>query len=249
MKYSKIFKAILAGFIITSALQPAFANPNSVYIDQQGVLNHVMITQLGGNNGVGGFASTTPSDTNYATIIGNTNSIAFAQVGVNNLTQYAVMGNTNSYTSNITGNDNTIKLHIGSALAPKNQNTIYEAVIGLTNLIDQTISANQVVSTVLITGNNNDVVTSLASDRGNSYVEIQGLATWNRVEVEQTDVAGANGHNAKVLITDGTRNSVLVQQQGTNDNTTDIRISGSSNTITVRSSSTTFVNARVAPPR
>lgn len=249
MKFSKLLRLMLAGFLVTSSLyQPAFGNPNTVYVAQFGVSNTVLIDQIGGDNRVGGLASTTPGDTNYATISGNTNIITLTQAGLNNLTQYSIYGNTNVYTSTISGGNNVNKLRIGSATVSNNQNTITEDIVGSNNLTDQTINANQVVSNVIIDGSNNDIITTLSSNKGNVFVEIQNMGYMNRVEVEQMDSAGVNGHSAKAVI-DGTQNSVLIQQQGTNDSIVDVKISGYTNIVTVRSSSSAIVNPRVAPPR
>jgi len=249
MKFSKLLRLMLAGFLVTSALyQPAFGNPNSVYIAQFGVSNNVMIDQIGGNNGVGGVASAPPSDTNYATISGDINTVVLSQVGLNNLAQYSIYGSTNSYTSTVSGGNNVNKLRIGSMSLSKNENTITENITGSNNFTDQTVTADQVVSNVIIDGSYNDTITTLSSNKGNVFIEVQNMGYLNRVEVEQMDSAGVTGHSAKAVI-DGTQNSVLIQQQGTNDSIVDVKISGYTNTVTVRSSSSTIVNPRVAPPR
>lgn len=248
MKFSKLLRLMLAGFIATSALQPAFGNPNTVYVAQFGVSNTVLVDQIGGNNGVGGLASTTPSDTNYAIVSGWTNTLVLTQVGLTNLAQYGIYGNTNSYTSTVTGEDNINKLRVGSSSSSKNQNTITEVITGGNNLTDQTIDANQVVSNVIVNGSSTEVITLLSSNKGNVFIEVQNMGYLNRVEVEQMDSAGVNGHVAKAVI-DGSQNSVLIQQQGTNDSTVDVKILGYTNIVTVRSSSSAILNPRVAPPR
>jgi len=71
----------------------------------------------------------------------------------------------------------------------------------------------------------------------------------NKLDIEQLDASGANGHNLKKVI-QGNTNSIVTQQQGINDTTIDIKATGDSNTITIRTSSaSTIANPKTAVAR
>jgi hypothetical protein len=87
----------------------------------------------------------------------------------------------------------------------------------------------------------------LKSSNGISDISITGGG--NKLDIEQFDASGANGHYLKQIIS-GSSNSVMTQQQGTNDTTVDIKTTGDNNTITVRTSSaSTITNPRTAVAR
>lgn len=226
--------------------QTASTGPNKVYIEQIGSTNTVTIEQVGGTNNVGGVGSTTPSASNYATINGSTNAVTITQAGDSNLNQYNIKGNNNIFTSTITGIGNSSKLVMGSQNTNTLRSTVTETVTGNNNTTDQTVIGNDITSTLSITGSTNQVTTNLSSTNGVSNVEITGSN--NKLDIEQRDVAGSNGHNLQQYVS-GDYNSIVTQQQGSNDTSVDIRTTGSHNTVTVRTSSSTIIGPQTAVAR
>jgi hypothetical protein len=220
--------------------------PNSVYIEQLGSSNVVTIEQVGGSNKVGGTANTTPSDTNYATINGSSNIVGLTQTGDGNLNQYNIKGSNNNYTSTITGTANTTTMTMGSQNTNTLRSTATEVILGSNNTVVQNIVGNDIVSMLNITGNYNEVTKNLLSSNGSSTVNITGSN--NKVDAQQIDSAGASGH-ILVQNTLGDYNSIVTQQQGTNDTTVNIATTGSHNAITVRTSSSSIVSPITAVAR
>jgi len=234
---------------------------NLVYIEQVGSGNTITIEQVGSGNSVGGTAGTitvagtgittlvptAASSSNYGTITGNNNIVGKTQTGDNNTAQYNIRGGNNTYNSTVTGNNNQTNLTIGTQGAANNtQNVITETVVGDSNTIIQQVTGTQIASLTSITGNNNQVTNSLLSNRGSVSNTISG--NFNITNSQQTDGAGANGHQL-VMNTLGDYNSITTQQQGMNDTTVNVSTIGSNNTITVRSSSTAISNPVSAIPR
>ncbi len=234
------------GWSTNSMAQTAVTGPNKVYIEQIGNTNTVTIEQVGGTNSIGGTANATPSSTNYATISGSSNVVAMIQTGDNNLGQYNIKGSNNTYTSTVTGSGNKTKLDAGDQNTNTLRAAITETVTGNNNTAIQTVIGNDITSTLGITGNTNEVTKVLKSTNGVSDIAITGNN--NKLDIEQVDASGANGHNLKQVIA-GDYNSIVTQQQGTNDTTVDIKTTGSHNTITVRTSSSTIVNPSTAVAR
>ena len=242
-------KAALALAVLVSfgAYAQTATGPNNVYIEQIGNANTITIEQVGGTNNVGGVDNTTPSDTNYATINGSNNVVTVTQLGDNNLHQYNIRGNDNSYVSTVTGDNNANMLVVGTTTAPNNlRNQVTETVEGDNNTVVQTLIGSDINSNIVITGNQNEVNTELKSSRGVSNIVMVGSN--NKVDAQQLDAAGGVGHNLQQSIT-GDFNSIVTQQQGTNDTTINIATTGSHNTITVRSSSSAIVNPVTATAR
>ena len=240
--------AMLVGLVVvpTSFAQSASTGPNKVYIEQIGNTNTITIQQTGGSNDVGGTTSATPGSTNYGTITGSANTLSITQTGDTNLNQYNIRGSTNIYSSTITGNTNSSKLVVGDTTTPALRNTLTETVLGNTNILDTTVVASDVVSTIAIAGNTNEVTSILRSSRGVSDIDIAGNN--NKLEIDQLDAAGANGHLLKQVIV-GNYNSITTQQQGTNDTTVDLKTTGDQNTITIRTSSTAIAAPKTAVAR
>jgi hypothetical protein len=243
------------------AVAQSATGPNKVYIEQVGNTNTITIEQVGGTNNVGGtngvitVASLThlttllpeaPSSSNYATISGNNNILGITQTGNNNSAQYNIKGNNNTYSSTVTGNDNQTNLRMGDANTNTTLSHVSETISGDTNTIIQTVVGNNINSTTSINGNNNQVTNSLLSTNGSVSNTIQG--SFNVIDSQQIDSAGANGHQL-VLNTIGSYNSITTQQQGFNDTTVNIATNGSNNTITVRSSSAAIVDPKTAIAR
>jgi hypothetical protein len=221
--------------------------PNNVYIEQVGSSNTITVEQVGGTNNIGGVDNTAPSSTNYATITGNTNTVIVTQTGDNNLGQYNIRGNDNVYTSTITGQNNSSKLVVGDQDNPNNlRNTVTETVTGDNNIVVQTLIGNDITSTLAITGNTNQVNKELKSTNGVSNIAV--LGNNNNIDAQQIDAAGGVGHNLQQTVT-GDFNSIVTQQQGTNDTTVNIQTTGNHNTVTVRSSSGSIVGPLTAVAR
>ena len=259
MKYSVLVLALMS--TVSFAVDNTATGPNKVYIEQIGNTNTITIEQVGGTNNVGGINGTTsvsnsdhltthtpdaPSSLNYATVSGNTNVLSLTQTGNNNSAQYNIKGNQNTYTSTVTGNSNKTKLKAGDTNTANLRNTITEAITGNSNLSIQTLLGNDITSTTTVTGNNNEITQDLKSSNGSSTNTITGHN--NVVFTEQSDSAGANGHVLNNVIA-GDYNSVMTQQQGSNDTTVDIQTTGDHNTITVRTSSSAIVNPVTAIAR
>jgi hypothetical protein len=238
---------LFATTLVFAQAQNLSTGPNNVYIEQVGNTNTVTIEQVGGTNRVGGIANATPSNTNYATITGSSNVLTLTQTGDNNLNQYNVKGNNNVYTNTTTGNGNKSKLTVGDANNASNlRNLVTETITGNDNTIIQNIIGNDITSTLAIIGSTNEVTKDLKSTNGISDISITGSN--NKLDIEQFDVAGASGHYLKQVIA-GNYNSVITQQQGTNDTTVDIKTTGDHNTITVRTSSSAIATPRTAVAR
>ena len=127
------------------------------------------------------------------------------------------------------------------------RNIVTETILGDDNTVIQNIIGNDILSTLSITGSTNEVTKDLKSTKGISDVTITGDN--NKLDIEQLDASGANGHNLKKVI-QGNTNSIVTQQQGINDTTIDIKTTGDSNTITIRTSSaSTIANPKTAVAR
>jgi len=229
----------------SQVLTPA-TGPNSVYIEQLGSSNVVTIEQVGGSNKVGGTANTTPSDTNYATINGSSNLLTLIQTGDANLSQYNIKGNNNTYSSTVTGTSNTTTMTMGNQNTNTLRSTATETILGSNNTVVQNIVGNDITSSLTITGGYNEVTKNLLSTNGSSILDITGSN--NKIDSQQIDSAGGIGHRLVQTIT-GDFNSVITQQQGTNDTTVNIATNGSHNAITVRTSSSAIVSPLTAVAR
>ena len=232
--------------------------PNKVYIEQLGNTNVISIEQIGGTNIVGGINGTTTvnadgstiytpaaaSSLNYATITGSSNLLSLTQHGNNNWAQYNIKGNNNDYLSTVTGNDNQTKLTVGdSAVANNHNDSVTESFVGNGNLSLETVIGNYITSDLTVVGMSNEITQELISTNGSSTIDITGSN--NIINAQQTDVAGAVGHDLEEAIT-GDYNSITTQQQGSNDTTINIENTGDHNTITVRSSSASIVDSQTA---
>jgi hypothetical protein len=264
---SKLSRKLLT--ILTLAVLPmsglavaqSATGPNKVYVEQVGSTNTVTIEQVGGTNNVGGVSGTStvasltniltllpdaPSSTNYATITGNNNILGITQTGNNNSAQYNIRGNNNTYSSSVSGNDNQTQLKMGNANTNTTLSHVNEIISGDANLTIQELIGTNITSDININGNSNQVRTSLLSTNGYSNNTIQG--SFNVIDSQQIDSAGANGHNL-VTTTTGSFNSITTQQQGFNDTSVNIATIGSNNTITVRTSSAAIVDPKTAIAR
>jgi hypothetical protein len=221
--------------------------PNKVFIEQIGSYNVVTIEQVGTTNNVGGVAGGGPGTSNYAKINGSNNTLTITQTGDVNKAQYDLQGNDNQYTSTVTGNDNATKLTIGDANNANNlRNIITETIVGDSNTVVQNVVGSDIVSLLSINGDSNQITKNLLSSFGQSDVTIVGNS--NKLDIEQTGTAGAVGHRLVQSVT-GDFNSIVTQQQGTNDTTVNISVNGGHNAITVRTSSVAIVSPLTAVTR
>lgn len=234
---------------------------NKVYIEQLGSTNTITIEQVGGTNNVGGISGTVsvsnadhtttmtpdaPSSSNYAYVNGSTNILTITQHGDNNWAQYNIKGSNNTYTNTITGSNNKTKLTLGDTNTNNLRNTILKAITGDTNYMIQSLLGNDIYTSTTIGGNSNQVTQTLNSTNG--HVETTVTGNSNILINEQIDAAGATGHYLKQVLV-GDFNSVITQQQGSNDTAIDIATTGSHNTITVRTSSSSISNSQTAIAR
>ena len=259
MRYSILTIAFLSTSVL--AVDNTATGPNKVYIEQIGNTNTITIEQVGGTNNVGGINGSTsvsntdhstthtpdaPSSLNYSTILGSSNIVTLTQHGNNDSAQYYIKGSQNTYTSTVTGNGNKTKLKAGDTSTNNLRNTITEAITGNDNVSIQTLLGNDITSTTTVTGNTNQITQDLKSTNGTSTNTITGNN--NIVFTEQSDSAGANGHVLNNVIA-GDYNSIMTQQQGSNDTTVDINTQGDHNTITVRTSSSAITSPVTAIAR
>lgn len=234
---------------------------NNVYIEQVGNVNTIIIDQIGGSNNVGGttlnvpllysssntitaFVPAAASSSNYATVTGNTNQVTLLQQGDSNWAQYNISGSNNIYKSLVTGNQNQTLFTAGLTGAVSN-NIVNETITGDLNFVIQNLTKGSIKSTIDITGSNNEVTTRLNSTNGVVDTTING--GFNVFINEQDD--GGIGHQLTQVVT-GSYNSIVTQQQGTNDSMIDISTIGDNNTITVHSTNGgSIVNSILAQPR
>lgn len=240
----------IVAFASTAFAQNASTGPNKVYIEQLGNTNTVSIEQVGGTNSVGGTSGqlwSAPSSNNYGTVYGSNNTLDITQTGDSNIHSYYFRGSNNTYSSTVTGDGNKVKVDMGDTNNQTNlRNSLTETIVGNTNTVISLIKGSDITSTLAVTGNTNEINNTFYSSNGVSSVTIAGNN--NKLDIQQLDSAGANGHNLTQNIT-GDYNSVVTQQQGTNDTTVDISTTGSHNTITVRTSSASIVGPLSAVAR
>ena len=249
----------IAAFVAVNAWAQS-TGPNKVYLEQIGDNNTITIQQVGGTNNVGGtngnatvannnvttLTPDAPSVNNYATTTGSNNTVTINQTGSNNSAQYNITGSNNTYTSTIVGGNNQTKLTVGTANVAGSSNSITETVTGNTNMIITNVQASNVVSNVSITGSTNQVTQDLLTIGGHATTSITGSN--NVVISEQRDAGGGNAHTLVNTIS-GDYNSIVTQQQGTNDTTINLNTDGNHNTVTVRTSSGSIVGSKTAVAR
>ena len=251
--------------ILLTLSSPAFAGGgtgvNNVYIEQLGNGNTITIDQIGGANTVSGtslsmpllygadntitaFVPSAASSSNYATVTGNSNQVTIEHKGDSNWSQYNINGSNNLYHSSMTGNQNQTLLNVGLTTAVSS-NVIDETIKGDLNYVIQNLLKSSIHSTIDITGSNNQVTTNLNSTNGVVNTTVEG--GFNTFTNEQDD--GGIGHQLTQVVV-GNYNSIVTQQQGTNDSIIDISTTGDHNTITVHSTnSSSIVNATLAVSR
>lgn len=251
-------KRLLILLLVSSSVFAAGTGTNNVYIEQIGSSNTIIIDQIGGTNNVGGtaFDVATPlsydvtniitsfipspaSTLNYATITGNANDVTIKQTGDNNWAQYNIIGNNNMYSSLVTGAGNQTLLTIGIVGTPSLTNAINETIKGDSNFIIQSLTKDDITSTINVTGSTNQITTKLNSTLGDNNTTVIGS---NNSFINEQDVGGGAGHQLTQFIS-GNFNSIVTQQEGSNDSVIDINSSGDNNTITIHSTNAASISA------
>lgn len=218
-------------FILTSLLllinSMSFAQQNSIYVDQIGTGSTINFTQTGSGNAIG-------NATTKAVINGNNNIIGMSQIGNTNTNVLNVQGDGVTVSSTITGDTNNISILCGVSGDCSGSN-ITNTITGDGNIVLQS-TEGPTVSTVSITSDNNNVniqntATSVSPSKSN--VDISG-GGGNQVDILQAGAAGANGHDASIIIV-GATNNVDIRQGGSVDSKVISTITGSGNALTIKS--------------
>ena len=220
----KLIARMIAFLSFLVMIQYANAAGNSIYIDQVGDGSNISITQTGSNNGVG--TSTTRSSFN-----GTNNTVTVSQIGNQNNQLIKVVGDGVTLNSTISGNTNQVDIDCNSCTA----SSITSAVTGSSNLV--TITNENLANTALTIDSDNNTVTmtnNTSSVAGvNNTINISG-GNGNQVTVDQTGVAGILGHKIDLAVT-GALNNVQIGQGGSVDSVVNSTITGSSNTLIIKS--------------
>jgi len=208
-------------------LQYANAASNSVYVDQIGGGSTISLTQTGNSNAIGNV-------TDKAIFNGQNNIVTIDQIGNSNLMSINVQGDAVQVNSLVTGDSNTIEIACGVS-GSCTGSIINNTVTGDGNTVTQK-AEGLTLSTVTINTDNNTVNIendSSAVAGAKSTVLIDG-GGGNNVNIIQTGVASTNGHEADVNIL-GATNTVDIKQGGAVDSKVISTITGTGNTLTVKS--------------
>ena len=213
--------AFLSFFVM---IQYAYAAGNSIYIDQIGDGSNITLTQTGSNNGIG--TTTTRSSFN-----GTNNTVSVSQIGNQNNQLINVVGDGVTLNSTISGNTNQVDINCTSCTA----SSITSSVTGSSNLV--TITNENLANTALTIDSDNNTVTmtnNTSSVAGvNNTINISG-GNGNQLTIDQTGVAGILGHKIDLAVT-GALNNVQIGQGGSVDSVVNSTITGSSNTLIIKS--------------
>jgi hypothetical protein len=205
-------------------IQYANAAGNSIYIDQIGDGSNITMTQTGSNNGIG--TSSTRSSFN-----GNNLTVTVSQIGNQNNQLINVTGDGVTLNSTISGNTNQVDISCILCTA----SSITSAVTGSSNLV--TISNDGLANTALTIDSDNNTVTLTNNSSNvagvNNVINISG-GNGNQVILDQTGVAGTLGHKLDLAVT-GALNNVQIGQGGSVDSVVNSTITGSSNTLIIKS--------------
>jgi len=213
--------AFLSFFVM---IQYANAAGNKIYVDQIGDGSNITMTQTGSDNGIG-----TP--TTRSMFSGNNNTVTVSQIGNQNNQLIKVIGDGVTLNSTITGNTNQVDIECTSCTA----SSITSAVTGNSNLV--TITSENLNNTALTIDSDNNTVTmtnNTSSVAGvNNVINISG-GNGNQVTIDQTGVASILGHKIDLAVT-GALNNVQIGQGGSVDSIVNSTITGSSNTLIIKS--------------
>ena len=213
--------AFLSFFVM---IQYAYAAGNSIYIDQIGDGSNITLTQTGNNNGIGTL-------TNRSSFNGTNNTVTVSQIGNQNNQLINVVGDGVTLNSTISGNTNQVDINCTSCTA----SSITSSVTGSSNLV--TITNENLANTALTIDSDNNTVTmtnNTSSIAGvNNTINISG-GNGNQLTIDQTGVAGTLGHKIDLAVT-GALNNVQIGQGGSVDSVVNSTITGSSNTLIIKS--------------
>jgi hypothetical protein len=205
----------------------ANAAGNSVYVDQIGDGSTISITQTGNTNSIG-------NATNKATFNGQNNIVTIDQIGNTNVANVTVFGDGVTVNSLVTGDNNAVGISCGAG-GSCSGSSLVNTITGDNNTVTQN-AEGFTLSTVTINSDNNTVniqndSSSVAGAKSTVLIDGGG---GNDVAIKQTGVAGLNGHDADVNIL-GATNTVDIKQGGGVDSKVISTITGSGNTLTIKS--------------
>jgi len=220
----KLLARIVAFMTFLVMFQYANADNNSIYIDQIGDGAVIGITQSGSENGLG-----TPA--NRSSFSGTNNTVTVDQIGNQNNQLINMTGDGFTLLSTITGNTNQVDISCISCTASNFTST----VTGSGNLV--TITNENLNNTALTIESDNNTVNltnNTSSVAGvNNVLHISG-GNGNQLTLDQTGVASLLGHKVDLSVV-GALNNVIIGQGGSVDSKVNSTITGSSNTVTIKS--------------
>ena len=217
----------LAALSLLVMVGNAYAQQNSVYVEQIGSGSTINFTQTGQGNAIG-------NATTKASVNGNNNAIVVDQIGNANIAALKLVGDGATINSVTTGNSNNVDINCGSS-GDCTGSTITNTITGNGNDVT-TNSDNLIDSTVTINSDNNTVTinnTSTAVSGVKSKIDISG-GGGNVVALTQAGAAGTGGHDTDLNVV-GATNNVTIKQGGGNDSIVNATITGSGNNLTIRS--------------
>jgi hypothetical protein len=185
------------------------------------------MTQTGNSNVIG-------NSTDKAIFNGQNNTVTIDQIGNTNLMSINVQGDGVTASSLVTGDNNTINMQCGVS-GTCTGSTLNNTITGDNNTITQKAEGFTISNVTVNTDNNtvNIENDSSAVAGAKSTVLIDG-GGGNSVNIIQTGVASTNGHEADVNIL-GATNTVDIKQGGGVDSKVISTITGSGNTLLIRS--------------
>jgi hypothetical protein len=207
--------------------QYANAAGNNVYVDQIGSGSTISMTQTGNSNDIG-------NATDKAIINGQNNIVTIDQIGNSNITSVNVQGDGVNVSSLVTGDNNIVGIACGVG-GTCTGSTINNTITGDGNTVTQTADGFT-ISNVTISSDNNTVniqndSTAVAGAKSTVLIAGGGVNDFNII---QTGAAGANGHETDLNILGGT-NTVDIKQGGGIDSKVISTITGSGNSLTIKS--------------
>jgi hypothetical protein len=220
----KLISRMIAFLSFLVMFQYANAAGNKIYIDQIGDGSNITMTQTGSDNGIG-------STSTRSMFSGTNNTVTVSQIGNQNNQLIKIIGDGATLNSTITGNTNQVDIECTSCTA----SNITSSVTGSSNLV--TITSENLNNTALTIDSDNNTVTltnNTSSVAGvNNTINISG-GNGNQVILDQTGVAGILGHKVDLAVT-GALNNVQIGQGGSVDSVVNSTITGSSNTLIIKS--------------
>jgi hypothetical protein len=220
-------KYLATTLLLIISSNTSYAQQNNVYVDQIGAGSTINFTQTGSGNAIG-------NATTKAIINGGNVLVTMSQIGNTNVNVLNVQGDGVTISSTVTGDNNNTTILCGTSGDCSNSN-ITNTITGDGNILEQN-SDTPTISTVNITSDNNTVIinnttTSVSPSKSNVDISVGGA---NQVDILQAGAAGANGHDASIVIV-GAANNVDIRQGGSFDSKVVSTITGSGNAITIKS--------------